>query len=53
MLQLGAMDGHTQHCWWHRELSDPGTLSRDPHTRDARPWDQPRDEGVAVSGPQR
>lgn len=49
MLQLGAVDWQTQHCWWHRELRDPGTLPRDPHTFNARPWDQPSEEGVAVS----
>lgn len=49
MLQLGAMEWQTQHCWWHRELSDPGTLSRDPHTCNARVCQQPREEGVAVS----
>lgn len=49
MLQLGAVDRQTQRCWWHGELGDPGTLSRDPHTCDARPRDQPREEGVAVS----
>lgn len=28
MLQVGAMDWGIQHCWWHREHSDPGTLPR-------------------------
>lgn len=58
MLHLGATEWQTQRCWWHRELSDPGTLSGEPHTCDGRPCGQPREEGgcslpVRGAGPQR
>lgn len=48
VLQLGAIFLQTCHFWSHREVSDPGTLSKYLHTWNARSWDQPRDEGLAV-----
>lgn len=44
--QLGATFQQTCHCWSHG--GDPVTLSKDPHTWNAGPWDQPRDKGLAV-----
>lgn len=49
VLRLGAVVRRTLHCWWHRELSDTGTLSRDTHVCDARSCGQRKEEGVAVS----